>query len=211
MTIDETKEYLDSIMQVVSELLIKRQIFLDFYNALTSQHADNNLFVCWCLENYRDIAILNLCKILEPRKDDIRKRTLRYFINFWQQPENYNTLRLYLKGLHIVLHDRATGEEHIMSIADDMLAELDAIDFKNCLVKVQTIHDRLKIYRNTKLCHNDCREIEVVLPQINEINEFITEIEDMIVKYFHIFCRRAIVLDNLKMPQVYANFNLHLD
>lgn len=214
MTINETKEYLESIEEVLTQLLIDRQIFLDFHNALINQKAKNNPFIQWCLRNYFKAIVLNLCKILEPAKNDPRKHTLRHFINSWKGATDRARLEEHLKRATITFTDIDTGEMHEESIADSMLAQLREIDFDADLEKVESMHNKLKDYRNTQLCHNDCSKPDSTnqdVPAIAEINDFISEIESIIGKYFHIFCREGYVYDALKTPQIYRNFNLHLD
>lgn len=211
MTLEETLAYLQSIEKVIAELIIDRQIFLDFDAALLEQKAKNNLFISWCLRNYHKATILNLCKILEPRKNDSKKRTLQYFINWWKKPENHQKLEQYLETQFIIATDIDTGEKHQISISENMLEDLKHVNFDEDLAKIQLIHEKLKTYRDTKLCHNDCRELSISLPQITEINDFITDLEIMINKYFHIFCRQAYSYEALKTPQFYHDFNLHLN
>jgi len=211
LTIHDTKEYLESIATVFVELLVDRQVFLDFEKVLVEQNAKNNLFIYWCIRNYQKVTILNLCKILEPRKDDSRKRTLRYFVNFWKQPNSYELLKSHLEKATITSHNRHTGETHVIPIGNHLLSDLQKIDFESDITRIQAIHEELKTYRDTQLCHNDCREIDIVLPQIRKINGFSDELEKMIINYFYIFCRHGYVFDDLKRPQSYHNFNLHLD
>ena len=129
MTINDTKEYLESIEEILSQLLIDRQIFLDFHNALISQKATNNLFIQWCLRNYFKATVLNLCKILEPIKGDKRKHTLRHFINSWKDATARARLEEHLKRATITITDVDTGETHEKSIGTSMLAQLREVDF----------------------------------------------------------------------------------
>lgn len=62
------KEYLDFINEVFSELEHKRKTYLDFHHALIEQKANQNLFISWCMDNYYKTLVLNLCKLIEPRK-----------------------------------------------------------------------------------------------------------------------------------------------
>lgn len=68
VTRDEAKDILDFITCTLDNLIINRQIYLDFHNALIKQKANENNFIRWAMSNYYQVLILNLCKLFEPKK-----------------------------------------------------------------------------------------------------------------------------------------------
>ena len=209
LTMEEIKEYLDIIDDLFCQLLVDRSVFQDFHNALIEQNAKNNLFINWVVKNYYNILVLNLCKLLEPRKTDANKYTLKNFINSIKDPNNYNMLEETMQKSQIDIHDIGTGEIIKRSIGDQMLKTLHDIDFDADLEYVKEIHTKLSDFRNKRLCHNSKECINEIVPTIKELHLVIDHLEEMFVKYFHL-CRKGMVYDGLKGPYRYHDFNLHL-
>ncbi|MBE6461512.1 MAG: hypothetical protein E7006_01565 [Alphaproteobacteria bacterium] len=109
LTMEEVKEYLEIIDDLFCKILVDRSIFQDFHNALIEQKARNNLFINWVAKNYYNILVLNLCKLLEPRKTDSNKYTLKNFINSIKDPNNYNMLEDVMRKSQIDIRDIGTG------------------------------------------------------------------------------------------------------
>lgn len=214
MKIEEARDFLDFVEKVVSELVFNKQVFLDFDNALRKQHAKNNHFIAWCIRNYKKVLILDLCKILEPKRlsaNDTRKQTLQYFIGYWAQPAQYNLLKDYLKKSFVVGTDIETGEKHVHPIGEQMLLFLDSMDFSSDIKSIRDMYNRLVGYRDTCLCHHDKKQIEeTVLPDIYTLLSYVDKIDEIMVRYYKIF-RVALVHDELRRPQNYGNFVLRLN
>ena len=210
LTMEEIKKYIEIIDKVFCQLLIDRSIFQDFYNALIEQKPTNNLFIQWVIGNYRNVLILNLCKLLEPRKTDSNKYTLKNFINNIKNPDNYNMLEEAMKQSKIDTHDIETGSIIKLSIGEEMLNTLHAIDLEEELRYIEDIHEKLSDFRNKRLCHNSIECIdENNLPSIEELHAVIDCLEEMFVKYFHL-CRQCIDYRGIKGPHRYHNFKFHL-
>lgn len=209
LTMEEIKEYLKIIDDLFCLLLVDRSIFQDFHNALIEQKARNNLFINWAVRNYYNILVLNLCKLLEPRKTDTNKYTLKNFINNIKDPKNYNMLEDVMKNSQIDVHDIGTGEKISRSIGEQMLKTLHDIDFEADLEYVENVHATLSDFRNKRLCHNSKECIDEIVPTIEELHKVIDRLEKIFVKYFHL-CRQGIDYRGLKGPNHYNNFVLNL-
>ena len=209
LTMEEVKEYLEIIDDLFCKILVDRSIFQDFHNALIEQKARNNLFINWVAKNYYNILVLNLCKLLEPRKTDSNKYTLKNFINSIKDPNNYNMLEDAMRKSQIDIHDIGTGAIKKRSIGDQMLKTLYDIDFKADLECVEKTHAKLTDFRNKRLCHNSKECINEIVPTIEELHLVIDRLEEMFVKYFHL-CRLGIDYRGIKGPNRYNNFILHL-
>ena len=89
---NDLKEYLCFIEHIFDEIEFDMQIYKDFNNARITQQIKPNYFIYWCIRNYYKSLVLNLCKLLEPRKDDKNKFTLTHFIDLLK----YNTIFIFL-------------------------------------------------------------------------------------------------------------------
>ncbi len=208
MTLEQAKEYLHFVDNVVGRLIFERQCCFDFHNALIAQKAKNNLFISWVLGNYHKNLIMNLCKILEQRKNDKHRCTFRFFVQFCK--DNYQLLDETMRKATITLTDITTGEIIEQSIGSEMLAALHNIDFDADLAKIDEMHKKVKRYRDKRLAHNHKLTKKIPFPPIDELHEFIDTIEQMMITYHHLF-REGIDNSGLKHPNQYGNFVLHLD
>ncbi len=207
MTLKEAKRYLHFVDDVLGRLIFERQCCLDFHNALIAQKANNNMFISWVLENYHRNLIMNLCKILEPRKNDKHKCTLRFFVQFCK--DNYPLLEKTMQKATVTFTDITTGESHERSIAPEMLTVLHNINFEADLTLIDKMHRKLKRCRDKRLAHNYKMASKIPFPPIDELHGFIDIIEKMMVTYHHLF-REGIDNSNLKHPNRYGDFSLHL-
>lgn len=210
ITIPKAKEYLNFIDNILTDLLVTRRIFMDFDCALIEQKAKQNLFTNFVLRLYYQYLILNLCKLLEYKSKN--QYTLRHFINTIKNTEcgNYQMFEEFMREATIDMHELGTNNIKKMKIGDLMLKEFKEIDFDADLDFVESIYNRIKDFRNKRVCHNDIDYVEQEhLPSIDELHNAIDKIKNMFVKYFHIF-RIAMVYDDLDRPQRYSNFKLFL-
>lgn len=207
MTLEEAKEYLHFVDNVLGQLIFERQCCLDFHNALIAQKAKLNLFISWALGNYHRNLIMNLCKILEPRKDDKDKHTLRFFVQFCK--DNHQLLEETMQKATVTFTDITTSETHEYSIGPEMLETLHNIDFDADLAKIDVMHKKLKRCRDKRLAHNYKTDKEIPFPPIDTLHNFIDVIEQMMVTYHHLF-REGVDYNSLKHPNRYGNFILHL-
>lgn len=212
MDMKEAQEYLLFVSEILGELIWNRTVFLDFWGALKEQNCKRNFFTDWAFQNYYKIMILNLCKILEPRKYDIDKCTLRHFIICMKNTDtgNYQMLESAMREATIENHNTRTGECEIEDVSRLMMEGFKQIDFDNDLNVIVSMHEKLEKYRNKKLCHNQKFSIdEKSLPSVNELHACIDVLEKKFKDYFHLF-RMGISYDNLKTPNKYGNFKLYL-
>ncbi len=201
MNISEIKLYLEKVANVLGNILLKRQIFINFYCHLKPENT-TNLFVSWCVQNYRDVLVLNLCKLLEPRKAD-KKYTLQYFVNFCKEPKNYKMLEKYMRHNRRVYHSGIT-----IDFSREMLELLKSIDFDNDLTEIKNMLEKLKNYRDKCLCHNDANNDNIEKPDIKEMHDFVDKIDKMISIYFKMF---RVSYDNSMLQNLkYNNFELFL-
>lgn len=199
MTFDEAGEYLLNVANVLGNVLLHRQIYNDFCNNLDPEKTQN-IFVGWCIQNYRDCLLLNLCKILEPKKDD-NKYTLRFFVEYCRS--HYDEIREKMATAKRVWHSG-----HVDDLSGIMLEIFNSIDFNNDLTRIDFMLSQMKNYRDKHLCHSDVDGVELLPPEIIEMHSFVDELNEMIVRYFKLF-RRAICnygITHLK----YHDFTLHM-
>ena len=209
MDIEGAIDYLNSLDDILTELILNRTCCLDFHNALVEQKAMQNHFISWCLSNYHKITVINLCKLLEPRGADNNKRTLQHFVIFWSKPENYKVLKQTMENAVIEYHESDTGAIYTEDISQNMLEYLRGVNFENDLATIQGIHTKLKTLRDKRLVHNDFVEFDIISPRIVELHSFIDEIEAMIKSYYGLF-RQGITYENLKQSPRYGKFTLRL-
>ncbi len=209
MDIENSIDYLNSLDDILTELILNRTCYLDFNNALIEQKAKQNNFISWCLSNYYKVTVINLCKLLEPRGSDNNKRTLRYFVNFWKKQKNYEVLKSSMENAVIEYHEPDTGKVYTEDISQDMLRYLASISLENDLIKIQSMHTKLKTLRDKKLVHNDYVDFDIDSPRIVELHNFIDEVEAMIKSYYRLF-RQGITYENLKQSPRYGKFTLRL-
>ena len=206
----ESKEYLEFVDQIFSEIEFSKQIYIDFRDALVMQKAKQNFFISWCMSNYYNCVILSLCKLLEPRKNDRNKYTLKHFVNLIKYKPNYEMLKSEYDSKVIELHNIHTGETEKISVAKEYLELLKSIDFDNDLEHIEKMHNKICDYRNKRLCHNEKINSDFAkLPGIDELHKYIEEIEEMMTKYFGLF-GVGMSYKNLKTPNIYFNFHLFL-
>lgn len=206
---EDARDYLKDVDQVFCELELKRQVFSDFYKALTEQKAKGNPFISWCMDNYYNVLVLNLCKLLEPGKGDQKKHTLKHFICLLKYAPNYEMLKNELEKKTIDIH-MDTGEIEKESVAWIYLERLQKINFDEDIKKIEAIHNRIKDFRNKKLCHNEKTNDNFdILPGINELHRNIDEIEVLMKRYYELF-GTCVVYRELEKPNHYGNFSLHL-
>ena len=207
---ESAKEYLEFVEQVFINIEVKKQICIDFHNALLEQKAKQNLFISWCMSNYYDCLILNLCKLTEPRKNDKNKYTLKHFINLLKYKPNYDMLVHNLQQKTVDVHNMNTGKIEKESVAEEYLRRLKAIDFAQDLDEIDKIHKKISEYRNKKICHNEKTMLTTQeLPSIDELHVDIEKIEKLMKSYFSLFGIH-IIYDSLKTPNFYNNFKLSL-
>lgn len=208
ITADEARDYLDFITNTLTELIVNRQVYLDVHNALISQKANNNMFISWIMRNYFQILVLNLCKLVEPKKSDEDRRTLKHFINLCKNQTNFNTVKNARLAKQQTVTDIDTGKVLDFDLSYEINQVFEDIDFEKDLSKIETIHQRLKPYRDKKISHLTPINVENDL-DFKELHSFIDNIEEIIKKYYRMF-GTAITFDNLKSPNFYFKFNLNL-
>lgn len=208
--VTKAKEYLDFIDKILTDLLVNRRIFMDFDQALVKQKALKNMFTDFVLRLYYSYLVINLCKLLEYKSKE--QYTLRHFINTIKNTKcgNYQMFEESMRSSTIDMHELGSNNIKKMSVGDLMLKQFKEIDFDADLDFIESIYDRIKEFRNKRLCHNDTNYVEKEpLPSIDELHDAIDKIKNMFVKYFHIF-RIAMVYDGLEKPNLYGNFTLKL-
>lgn len=213
ITVREAKDYLYFINNILVEMLWKRAVFIDFITALDKQKTQRNVFTTWAIQNYYSDLVLNLCKLLEPKKDNKNECTLRHFINTIKDKKhgNYQMMEEKMMSETIVITNITDGSKKIDNIGGIMLHQFHNIDLDKDLECIQTIHSKLKDYRDKKLCHNDKQELdESTLPNIEELHTYIDEIKDIFIKYFHVFFRQGIDYSDLERNK-YGKFHLFLE
>lgn len=210
ITIPKAKEYLDFISDCLTDILVTRRVFMDLDLALREQKAKENMFTNFILRLYYSYLVLNLCKLLEYKSKN--QYTLRHFINTIKNTKcgNYQMFEESMRNTTIDMHELGTNAIKKMSIGELMLKEFKQIDFDADLNFIESIYNRMKNYRDKKLCHNDKDYVDDgALPSIDELHDAIDKIKNIFVKYFHIF-RIAMVYDDLDRPHRYNNFKLFL-
>ena len=218
VTRDEAKECLDFITCTLDNLIINRQIYLDFYNALIQQKANENNFIRWAMSNYYQVLILNLCKLLEPKKDWEERRTLRYFLNLCKEPKNWETLKKTRLKRKILSVDITTNKEDVLPDFEYIVNEIfDSVDVDADLDKLDVFYKELKPFRDNEIAHLTIKEVDKEVDKkvdkkdlsFEQLNKMVDEIDNMITKYYHLF---GIGIDNddLKKPHRYENFQLTL-
>lgn len=210
VTRDEAKDILDFITCTLDNLIINRQIYLDFHNALIKQKANENNFIRWAMSNYYQVLILNLCKLFEPKKKCKKRRTLRYFLNLCKEPKNWETLKKTRLERKILSVDITTNKEDILPDFEYIVNEIfDSVDVDADLDKLDVFYKELKPFRDNEIAHLTTKEIDISGLNFEKLHEMVDEIDNMITKYYHLF---GIGIDNddLKKPHRYENFQLTL-
>ena len=207
---NDLKEYLYFIASILDEIEFDMQIYKDFSDAITKQQAKQNYFISWCVRNYYKSLVLNLCKLLEPRKDDRNKFTLKHFINLLKYEPNLKTLKEEFKQKTIQHHNIRTGETEEENVEHIYLEKLNSINFDNDVKDIEKIHNKIKNFRNKNLVHNDKEyDSTKLLPSIDELHDDVQKIESIFKTYFSLF-GIGVNYDGFKSPNFYGNFQLNL-
>lgn len=207
---NDLKEYLCFIEHIFDEIEFDMQIYKDFNNARITQQIKPNYFIYWCIRNYYKSLVLNLCKLLEPRKDDKNKFTLTHFIDLLKYEPNLQTLKEEFKQKTIKHYDIRTGETEEENVEHIYLEQLNNINFDNDAKEIEKIHRKIKDFRNKKLAHNDKKyDGTKLLPSVNELHNDVQKIELIFKTYFSLF-GIGVNYDSFKSPNFYGNFQLNL-
>lgn len=199
VTFEDSKDYFLNVANIHGNIMLHREIYNDFCNNLDPEKT-HNLFVGWCLQNYRDCLLLNLCKMLEPKNND-NKYTLRYFVEFCIK--NHDVIKE-----RMATTKRVWPSGIIEDFSEIMLKKLDEINFTADRDRIDHMLSKLKKYRDKRLCHSDVDGIDVLPPEIKEMHQFVDELEVMIKKYYSLF-REDVSnygITNLR----YNDFTLHM-
>ena len=208
MIIEDLKQHLEEVDKIfLNNILIKKTVCLDFHRALKEQKSEYNLFIYWVFTNYQDIITLDLCKILEEKKQNY---TLTNFIK--DLIKNYDSFTKKIRESNNELIEEIKKNFPNVDNYDPKIPEFNipVSDFEYDLEQIKNIHNTLIKYRNKKLCHND-KSIEQkdLLPEnIKKLHSYIDEIENIIIKYLRIF---NLYVDNNNLKKInYNNFKLEL-
>lgn len=199
MTFEGAKDYLLNVANIHGNIILHREIYNDFCNNLDPDKT-HNLFVGWCIQNYRDCLLLNLCKMLEPKNND-NKYTLRFFISWCIQ--NYNAIEK-----QMATAKRIWSSGTIEDLSEVMMKKLKEINFAADRDKIDIMLNKLKTYRDKRLCHSDVDGIDLLPPEIKEMHQFVDELDKMIIRYFGLF-RQAVCNDGITNIK-YNDFTLHM-
>lgn len=210
ITTREAKKYLDFITATLDNLIINRQIYLDFHNALIQQKSKDNHFIRWAMNNYYQALILNLCKLLERKGTWEQRRTLQHFLNLCKEPTNWETFKRSRLGDKIFVEDPATKKKEELSYYDYIVREnFNNVEVNDDLEKIKSFHDELSDLRNHGIAHLTVKKVEAANLNFERLHKIIDELDEIIKKYYHLF---GIGIDNsdLKRPCRYNNFKLTL-
>ena len=187
LSYQEMCNYLHFLDETIFDLVEKRKVYLDVYTALIEQKARKNNFVYWMINNYYQTIILTLCRVLEPKKDDHERKTLKHFIHSLKDDRNYDIIRQAADTAQIELHDH-NGDIECEDISGEMQKILNSIDFDQDITDIEAMYDRLKTIRNKKLAHlTDVIIKEEDRLKIIELHQFIDKIIEMAKKYHALF------------------------
>ena len=154
------------------------------------------------------MLIVNLCKFIEPRKEDKNKYTLKHFINLMKYPPNRKMLKNACASKVITFYHIRTGEFEKEDFSEQYTERFNKINFEQDLEEINIIHSKICDYRNKRLCHNDktyCDYNE--MPNIDELHSDIDKLEEMMKKYYEVF---GISVNFNKQKNSYNNFQLLL-
>ena len=183
----EMCNYLHFLDETIFDLVEKRKVYLDAYTALIEQKARKNDFVYWMINNYYQTIILTLCRVLEPKKDDHERKTLRYFIHSLKDDRNYKIIKQAADTAQIEFHD-LNGDIECEDISGEMQKILNSIDFDQDITDIEAMYDKLKKIRNKKLAHlTDVIIKEEDRLKIIELHQFIDKIIEITKKYHALF------------------------
>ena len=196
---EESKDYLNNVANIHGNIVLHRTVYNDFCNNLDPDKTQN-IFVGWCIQNYRDCLVLNLCKMLEPRKMD-NKYTLRFFVE--KSIENYTVIKEKMATAR-----RVWSNGYKEDLSEIMLEKLNSINFAADRDRIDCMLAKIKTYRDKHLCHCDIDGVDVLPPEIKEMHQFVDELGEMIKKYFGIF--RVAVCDDGITSLKYHDFTLHM-
>ena len=208
LSYQEMCNYLHFLDETIFDLVEKRKVYLDVYTALIEQKARKNDFVYWMINNYYQTIILTLCRVLEPKKDDHERKTLKHFIHSLKDDRNYDIIRQAADTAQIEHHD-LNGDVEYEDISEEMQKILNSIDFDRDITDIEAMYDRLKTIRNKKLAHlTDVIIKEEDRLKIIELHQFIDKIIEMAKKYHALFRFGVNYGENEKNN--YFNFKLML-
>lgn len=208
LTYQEMFDYLSFLDKTIFDLVERRNVYLDVHSALIEQKAKMNNFIYWIMNNYYQTLILTLCRILEAKKDDDERKTLKHFINSLKYESNYKIIKNKVDTAQIDYHCD-NGDIDYEDISEEMQKILDAIDFGEDIVDIDTMHNKLKNIRNKELAHLTGVEIRKEdRPEINELHQYIDKIVKMAKKYHALFRCGIDYGENEKNN--YLNFKLEL-
>lgn len=208
LSYQEMCNYLHFLDGTIFDLVENRKVYLDVYTALIDQKAKKNDFVYWITNNYYQTIILTLCRILEAKKDDKERKTLKHFIHSLKYENNYKIIKYMVDTAQIEHHD-LNGDIEYEDISGEMQKILDSIDFDRDITDIEAMHNRLKTIRNNKLAHLTDVIIEKEdRPEIIELHQYIDKIIEMAEKYHSLFRSGINYRENAKNN--YFNFKLML-
>ena len=208
LNVTEANEYLNFLDGTLNNLIVNRQIYLDFYNALTSQKANTNDFIKWVLRNYYVVLIMSLCKITDVATQD-DDRTLIGFLELCKIPENFEVLKNARLNKKIYVQNLETGKQSELDISCDIQQIFHNIKIDDDKTKIIKIHNQLKPYRNKRIAHLTITKVNFEHLNFKVLHKMIDDIEDIIKRYYHLL-GIAVINDALKSPYLYGNFQLTL-
>lgn len=208
LSYQEMCDYLSFLDKTIFDLVERRKVYLDVHAALIEQRAKMNNFIYWIMNNYYQVLILTLCRILEAKTYDSERKTLRHFINSLKHESNYQIIKQQINVAQIDYH-YDNGDIEYEDISENMLKILNSIDFDRDITDIEIMHNKLKNIRDKQIAHlTNVDETMLNRPEIIEMHQYIDKIIEKLKKY-HVLFRHGIDYgENVK--NTYVNFKFEL-
>ena len=164
------------------------------------------MFVRWCINNYYDTLIMNLCKLLEPKKEDKERKTLKHFLKSIENPNNWETIYKYkMKQTRYKAVKASTGETIELDFGQYIKDVLNNMNVQADIDKIEDIHTKLKPIRDKKIAHSTKETPNEIF--FSELHNYIEILKEIITKYYRIF-GKIVLFDTLENDVDYHGFNI---